>query len=569
MKIIKTMACLGAFMLALGTQAQVAKKILGERHAMIKLQQGKKYLLLPVEEKEEHAHIRVVRNNQLVKTINCRLAVNNVDYFVPYEIGEGELFDITFNGNMRSTGAINDFTCWKRMTYSDTFDTKNVEKHRPLYHHTPQYGWMNDPNGMFYKDGVWHLCYQFNPYGSQWENLSWGHSTSTDLINWKAEPTALEPDALGMMFSGCCVVDKNNTAGFGKDAIVALYTTAGARQTQSLAYSTDGGKTFTKYADNPIITSNVPDFRDPHVFWNAEAGFWNMILAAGQEMQIYSSANLKDWKYESSFGHEYGNHGGVWECPDLMKMKVRGTDKEKWMLICNINPGGPFGGSATQYFIGQFDGHKFTCEDEPSETKWMDYGKDHYATITFDNAPEGRHVGIAWMSNWQYANQVPTKQYRSANSIVRDFGLFEYKGETYCSITPAKEMLAARGARVSQPTEACEIVVTVKGDAQITLRNAKGERVVMTYDDEEETFDMDRRRSGNISFSDAFPVATSSPTYGKVRQLRIFVDRCSVEAFDGDGKMCMTNLVFPSTPYDKIIVKGKAKAVIYKIKTQN
>ena len=569
MKIIKTMACLGAFMLALGTQAQVAKKILGERHAMIKLEQGKKYLLLPVEEKEEHAHIRVVRNNQLVKTINCRLAVNNVDYFVPYEIGEGELFDITFNGNMRSTGAINDFTCWKRMTYSDTFDTKNVEKHRPLYHHTPQYGWMNDPNGMFYKDGVWHLCYQFNPYGSQWENLSWGHSTSTDLINWKAEPTALEPDALGMMFSGCCVVDKNNTAGFGKDAIVALYTTAGARQTQSLAYSTDGGKTFTKYADNPIITSNVPDFRDPHVFWNEEAGFWNMILAAGQQMSIYSSKDLKEWKHESDFGAEYGNHGGVWECPDLMKMNVKGTNKDKWMLICNINPGGPFGGSATQYFIGQFDGHKFTCEDEPSETKWMDYGKDHYATITFDNAPEGRHVGIAWMSNWQYANQVPTKQYRSANSIVRDFGLFEYKGETYCSITPAKEMLAARGARVSQPTEACEIVVTVKGDAQIILRNAKGERVVMTYDDEEETFDMDRRRSGNISFSDAFPVATSSPTYGKVRQLRIFVDRCSVEAFDGDGKMCMTNLVFPSTPYDKIIVKGKAKAAIYKIKTQN
>ena len=568
MKIIKTMACLGAFMLALGTQAQVAKKILGERHAMIKLEQGKKYLLLPVEEKEEHAHIRVVRNNQLVKTINCRLAVNNVDYFVPYEIGEGELFDITFNGNMRSTGAINDFTCWKRMTYSDTFDTKNIEKHRPLYHHTPQYGWMNDPNGMFYKDGVWHLCYQFNPYGSQWENLSWGHSTSTDLINWKAEPTALEPDALGMMFSGCCVVDKNNTAGFGKDAIVALYTTAGARQTQSLAYSTDGGKTFTKYVDNPIITSNVPDFRDPHVFWNAEAGFWNMILAAGQQMSIYSSKDLKEWKHESDFGAEYGNHGGVWECPDLMKMNVKGTNKDKWMLICNINPGGPFGGSATQYFIGQFDGHKFTCEDEPSETKWMDYGKDHYATITFDNAPEGRHVGIAWMSNWQYANQVPTKQYRSANSIVRDFGLFEYKGETYCSITPAKEMLAARGARVSQPTEACEIVVTVKGDAQITLRNAKGERVVMTYDDAEETFDMDRRRSGNVSFSDAFPVVTSTPTYGKVRQLRIFVDRSSIEAFDSDGKMVMTNLVFPTVPYDKIIVKGKAKAKIYKIKSE-
>ena len=568
MKTNRLIALAASVVIATAASAQ-KPQFMGAGHAIIKVDTQKKYILLPVEEKEENAHIRVVSDNQLVKTLNCRLATDKVDYFVPFEVQNGQVLDISFPSNPRSTGAMNDFTCWKHMTYSDTFDTKNVEKHRPLYHQTPLYGWMNDPNGMFYKDGVWHLCYQYNPYGSQWENMTWGYATSTDLVNWTHMPSVLEGDALGAIFSGSSVVDKNNTAGFGKDAIIAFYTSAGHSQMQSMAYSTDGGKTFKKYANNPIITSTARDFRDPHVFWNEEAGFWNMILAAGQEMQIYSSANLKDWKYESSFGHEYGNHGGVWECPDLMKMNVKGTNKDKWMLICNINPGGPFGGSATQYFIGQFDGHKFTCEDEPSETKWMDYGKDHYATVTFDNAPDGRRCAIAWMSNWQYANQVPTKQFRSANSIVRDLGLFEYKGETYCSITPAKEMLAARGARVSQPTEACEIVVTVKGDAQITLRNAKGERVVMTYDDEEETFDMDRRRSGNSSFSDAFPVATSSPTYGKVRQLRIFVDRCSVEAFDGDGKMCMTNLVFPSTPYDKIIVKGKAKAAIYKIKTQN
>ena len=568
MKTNRLIALAASVVIATAASAQ-KPQFMGAGHAIIKVDTQKKYILLPVEEKEENAHIRVVSDNQLVKTLNCRLATDKVDYVVPFEVQNGQVLDISFPSNPRSTGAMNDFTCWKHMTYSDSFDSKNVEKHRPIYHQTPLYGWMNDPNGMFYKDGVWHLCYQYNPYGSQWENMTWGYATSTDLVNWTHMPAVLEGDALGAIFSGSSVVDKNNTAGFGKDAIIAFYTSAGHSQMQSMAYSTDGGKTFKKYANNPIITSTVRDFRDPHVFWNEDAKFWNMILAAGQEMQIYSSANLKDWKYESSFGHEYGNHGGVWECPDLMKMKVRGTDKEKWMLICNINPGGPFGGSATQYFIGQFDGHKFTCEDEPSETKWMDYGKDHYATVTFDNAPDGRRCAIAWMSNWQYANQVPTKQFRSANSIVRDLGLFEYKGETYCSITPAKEMLAARGARVSQPTEACEIVVTVKGDAQIILRNAKGEKVVMTYDDEEETFDMDRRRSGNISFSDAFPVATSSPTYGKVRQLRIFVDRCSVEAFDGDGKMCMTNLVFPSTPYDKIIVKGKAKAAIYKIKTQN
>ena len=552
------------------TTAAAAQKpqFLGDGHAIIKVDTQKKYLLLPVEEKEENAHIRVVRNNQLVKTLNCRLATDKVDYFVPFEVESGQVLDIAFPGNSRSTGAMNDFTCWKKMSYSDTFGTKNVEKHRPAYHHTPAYGWMNDPNGMFYKDGMWHLCFQYNPYGSQWENMTWGHSVSTDLVNWTQMPSVLEGDALGAIFSGSSVVDKNNTAGFGKDAVVAFYTTAGHSQTQSMAYSTDGGKTFTKYEMNPVITSTARDFRDPHVFWNDEAGFWNMILAAGQEMQIYSSANLKDWKYESSFGHEYGNHGGVWECPDLMKMKVRGTDKEKWMLICNINPGGPFGGSVTQYFVGQFDGHKFTCEDEPGETKWMDYGKDHYATVTFDNAPDGRRVAIAWMSNWQYANQVPTMQYRSANSIVRDLGLFEYKGETYCSVMPAKEMDAVRGARTVSPTDACEIVVTLKGDAQITLRNSKGEKVVMTYDDAEETFDMDRRRSGNVSFSDAFPVVTSTPTYGKVRQLRIFVDRSSIEAFDADGKMVMTNLVFPTVPYDKIIVKGKAKATIYRIKTE-
>ena len=566
MKKNRTIACLATLFMAIGGYAQVTPKILGDRHAMLRLDSQKKYLLLPVEEKEENAHIRVVRNNQLEKTFNCRLAVDKVDYFVPYEVGEGELFDISFNGNMRATGAINDFACWKRMSYSDSFDTKNVEKHRPVYHHTPAYGWMNDPNGMFYKDGVWHLCYQFNPYGSQWENMTWGHSTSTDLVHWKAEPTAITPDALGTIFSGCCVVDKNNTAGFGNDAIVAFYTSAGASQMQSMAYSTDGGKTFTKYENNPVITSNVPDFRDPHVFWNDEAGFWNMILAAGQQMSIYSSKDLKEWKHESDFGAEYGNHGGVWECPDLMKMKIRGTDKEKWMLICNINPGGPFGGSATQYFIGEFDGHKFTCEDEPSETKWMDYGKDHYATITFDNAPEGRRVGIAWMSNWQYANQVPTKQFRSANSIARDFGLFEYNGETYCSVSPVKEMDAVRGQRISSPSETCEIVVQLKGDAQLTLRNSKGEKVVITYDAVEQTIDFDRRRSGDVSFSEAFPCIVTSPTYGQAKTLRIFVDRCSIEMFEGDGKMSMTNLVFPSEPYNKLIVKGKAKATIYKLK---
>ena len=353
---------------------------------------------------------------------------------------------------------------------------------------------------------------------------------------------------------------------FGKDAVVALYTSAAENQTQSMAYSTDNGKTFTKYEGNPIITSTVPDFRDPHMFWNEDIKKWNMILAAGQHMEIYTSDNLKDWKLESSFGEKYGNHGGVWECPDLMKLKVRGTDKEKWMLICNINPGGPSGGSATQYFVGDFDGYKFTCESKPEVTKWMDYGKDHYATVTFDNAPEGRHVAIAWMSNWQYATQVPTQQYRSGNSIPRDLGLFEYKGETYCSVVPSPEMTAARSKKAGKKlTESCEMVVNLKGNATITLSNDKGEKVVMNYDAKAETFSMDRTKSGKVDFSKDFAAVTKAPTYGKISQLRIFIDKSSIEALDADGKMSMTNLVFPSKPYNKVTVKGKGKYQVYDI----
>ncbi len=542
------------------TASAQAPMVLGDNHAMQRVDVSARYVLLPVEEREDMANVRVIVNNEQCQSFNLRLAVDKVDYYVPLDIrrwgAEQVLLDITFHGDRRTKGSVKDFVCWSEMKLSDTFDTGNREHFRPLYHHTPEYGWMNDPNGMFYKDGVYHLFYQFNPYGSQWENMTWGHSTSRDLIHWEAQPLAIEPDAVGTIFSGSCVVDKKN------DRVVAFYTSAGQHQTQSMAVSTDNGKTFKKFASNPILTANEPDFRDPKAFWNPEIQWWNLILAVGQEMRIYSSENLKDWTYESSFGKGFGCHDGVWECPDLIKLQVRGTDRQKWMLICNINPGGPFGGSATQYFIGDFDGHKFTCTQK--DTRWMDYGKDHYATVTFDNAPDGRKIAIAWMSNWQYANQVPTMQFRSANSIPRDLGLFDYQGETYCSVTPSKELLAIRGAKVKKPTEACEIVVDLKGSSEIVLSNTKGEQVVMKYDAAKKTFVMDRRQSGDSAFSDAFAAETTAPTYGDVRQLRIFIDRCSIEAFDSEGKMAMTNLVFPSVPYDKIQVKG-GKATIYNL----
>ena len=307
-------------------------------------------------------------------------------------------------------------------------------------------------------------------------------------------------------------------------------------------------------------------FRDPKVFWHKETQRWIMVLAVGQEMQIYSSPNLKQWTMESRFGQEYGNHGGVWECPDLFQLPVRGTGQQKWMLICNINPGGIFGGSATQYFIGQFDGHQFTCESKPEVTKWMDYGKDHYATVTFDNAPEGRRVALAWMSNWQYANEAPTKQYRSANSIARDLDLFTDGGETYCGVTPSKEMLSLRGKPQKQLTEACEVVVSLKGTTDITLLNAKGEQVTMRYDAQKQTFSMDRTKSGDVGFSENFACTTTAPTHGQMKQLRLFIDRSSIEAFDGEGRMAMTNIVFPSEPYSQIKVTNKAKVTIYTLK---
>lgn len=583
---------IAAFLIAGGTataQQNDNIRFLSPAHAMVKADQGSKYLLLPVEEKADICHIRVNANGKLEQTLNVRLAVDNIDYYVPLDLSsykdKGVVLDIHNNGNNRNEGALKEFACWKNLKYTDTFDTSNREKYRPAYHHTPVYGWMNDPNGLFYKDGEWHLYYQHNPYGSQWENMHWSHSVSRDLMTWEDRGMAIAPDGLGAIFSGCCVVDNDNTAGLGKGAIIAFYTSAGENQTQCMAYSTDNGQTFTKYPGNPVITSNVPDFRDPHVFWHKETARWIMILAAGQEMSIYSSADLKSWKYESAFGHGYGNHDGVWECPDLMKLPVAGTDKEKWMLVCNINPGGPSGGSATQYFTGEFDGHKFVCDTKPEVTKWMDYGKDHYAAVTFDNAPDNRHVIIAWMSNWQYANQVPTKQYRSGNSIARDLHLYEHNGDTFVGVVPSKEVDAKRGKAVVKNFSgkkktfdasdgAYEMVLNLsvrpKTPLTLTLQNAKGEKVSMTYNAAEDTFSMDRTQSGETSFSDAFAAVTTAPVNGEMRTLRLFFDKCSIEAFDGEGKMAMSNLVFPSEPYNTITVSGgkccKVSATVYSIK---
>lgn len=562
---------LAALLMSMGSllaqnQQWFKRHILSDKHAMMSVNTQKRYILLPIEEKENETTIKVIKDGHSMQSIKVRLATGKPDYFVPLDISkfgkDGKvLFDFSFQGNYRTVGNIEDYSCWQLMKESDTFDTTNRETYRPVYHHTPLWGWMNDPNGLFYKDGVWNLYFQYNPYGSTWENMTWGHATSRDLVHWQYEGTPIEPDALGTIFSGSAVVDSANTAGFGKNAIVAMYTSAAESQTQSLAYSTDGGKTFTKYSDNPTLTAKEPDFRDPKMIWNEATNEWNLVMATGQKMNFYSSKDLKNWKYESSFGEGYGCHKGVWECPDLIQM-----DNGKWVLFCNINPGGPFGGSATQYFVGQWDGHQFTCESKPEVTKWMDYGKDHYATVTFSNAPDGRHVALPWMSNWQYAAVVPTKQYRSGNGIPRDLGIFTDGNEDYLSVKPSPEIMKAFSKKAQSLGDACMVEVSgLRRNATIELSNGKGERVVMRYDAAENSFSVDRMKSGQTDFSDVFASVTTAPTHGKVSRVLIFIDKSSVEVFDADGKFALTNLVFPTKPYDRLTVKG-GKSKIWKLR---
>lgn len=562
---------LAALLMSMGSllaqnQQWFKRHILSDKHAMMSVNTQKRYILLPIEEKENETTIKVIKDGHSMQSIKVRLATGKPDYFVPLDISkfgkDGKvLFDFSFQGNYRTVGNIEDYSCWQLMKESDTFDTTNREAYRPVYHHTPLWGWMNDPNGLFYKDGVWNLYFQYNPYGSTWENMTWGHATSHDLVHWQYEGTPVEPDALGTIFSGSAVVDSANTAGFGKNAIVAMYTSAAESQTQSLAYSTDGGKTFTKYSDNPTLTVKEPDFRDPKMIWNEATNEWNLVMATGQKMNFYSSKDLKNWKYESSFGEGYGCHKGVWECPDLIQM-----DNGKWVLFCNINPGGPFGGSATQYFVGQWDGHQFTCESKPEVTKWMDYGKDHYATVTFSNAPDGRHVALPWMSNWQYAAVVPTKQYRSGNGIPRDLGIFTDGNEDYLSVKPSPEIMKAFSKKAQSLGDACMVEVSgLRRNATIELSNGKGERVVMRYDAAENSFSVDRMKSGQTDFSDVFASVTTAPTHGKVSRVLIFIDKSSVEVFDADGKFALTNLVFPTKPYDRLTVKG-GKSKIWKLR---
>ncbi len=479
--------------------------------------------------------------------------------------------------------------------------------YRPFFHFTPKVGWMNDPNGMFFYNEYYHLYYQYYPDGNTWGPMHWGHAISTDMVTWKEQPIALYPDELGYIFSGSAVVDHENTSGLGERGIapvIAMYTSHNSKkeesdptnvETQSIAYSLDEGLSWTKYEDNPVIKNpGIKDFRDPKVYWDAARSQWVMVLAAGQVTHFYASENLKDWKFLSTFGDGIGNHGGVWECPDLFPLPVEGTEDVKWVHLVSISPGGLNGGSATQYFVGDFDGKTFTVDEnfakemEKAHTFWVDFGKDNYAGVTWSDIPEtdGRRLFIGWMSNWQYANEVPTETWRSAMTLPRELKLIASEGSYRLLSIPVKELEGYRGAKFKKDGVAiknkeqlidsktadlrrAEINFTISNLEETVytfeLSNSRGDLLSFGYNHKDQYFFIDRSAAGITNFSDDFGDKMSKAKKGYSEDSlkgTILLDKTSIELFFDDGKTVMTEIFFPKAPFETLALKTENQEVI-------
>ena len=569
----------------------------GDTLTIVHITNPSKYLILPIQESCNEGKVKLDTGSPADMAMDVRLAVDSVEYYVPFALPQGVKEAVVTIGRVAANAV-----CWDNISLADTFDTSNTDYYRPEYHHTPLYGWMNDANGLVYKDGEYHLYFQYNPYGSKWGNMHWGHSVSKDLVHWQHLDPAIARDTLGHIFSGSTVIDKNNSAGYGKDAMIAFYTSASDEhgQIQCMAYSNDNGRTYTKYENNPILTpfDGLKDFRDPKVFWYEPAQKWYMIVSADKNMRFYSSTDLKQWEYLSQFGEGYGVQPNQFECPDFIQLPVDGNkDNMKWVMIVNINPGCPFGGSATEYFIGDFDGKEFKCDTDKSVTKWLDFGKDHYATVCFSNTGD-RIIAVPWMSNWQYANITPIRQYRGANALPRELSLYTKNGEIYMAANVVKETEALRKStrNIESLSVEGETVIDsitdglnsgvelemdiVPGKAQTVgfdIMNAKGEKTKIYLDLKSGRAVMDRTESGLIAFGEKaephfkenhdrrktesinyindFALGTWAPLSlceGKSYHLNVFVDKCSVELFVDGGRIAMTNLVFPTEVYNSL-----------------
>lgn len=461
----------------------------------------------------------------------------------------------------------------KKKEVATNLEQQFDEPFRPQFHFSPAANWMNDPNGMVYLDGEYHLFYQYYPDSTVWGPMHWGHAISEDLVHWEHLPVALEPDELGWIFSGSAVYDENNSSGLGtadNPPLVAIYTyhdpigsEAGRIdfQTQGIAYSIDKGRSWTKYEDNPVLANpGIRDFRDPKVSWIGDK--WVMSLAVKDKISFYSSQDLINWTHESDFSPEWAAYGGVWECPDLFPL-TSPAGEEKWILLISINPGGPNGGSATQYFVGDFDGTEFSTSDD--EVKWLDYGADNYAGVTWSNVPEsdGRKLFIGWMSNWKYANIVPTENWRSANTLPRSLELIERGEELYVASRPLieteilrKETIQTEGTEITLTDELVEWVLTPEmKDFSMVFSNSKGEQLSFAKKGDQFTFD--RSKSGLIDFQEEFGDLHEASLDGlQVEQVRVFLDRSSIEIFINEGELVMTEIIFPTEPYTKATISG-------------
>jgi fructan beta-fructosidase len=478
-----------------------------------------------------------------------------------------------------------------------------TDPHRPLFHFTPPSQWMNDPNGMVYFEGEYHLFYQHHPESTVWGPMHWGHAVSTDLINWQHLPIALFPDALGTIFSGSAVVDWNNTSGFGtngKPPLVAIFTNHNATQeaagredfqTQGLAYSNDRGRTWTKFAGNPVLpnANSIKDFRDPKVVWHATTQSWVMALAAKDRIQFWRSPNLKNWEMASEFGASAGAHTGVWECPDIFELNITDTIEKRWVLLVSINPGGPNGGSATQYFVGDFDGNVFKESSETAgQTLWLDHGRDNYAGVTFCDIPtnDGRRIFVGWMSNWDYAKVVPTEKWRSALTLPRTLALARTRGGLRVTSAPVREFARLRATTTALQTQSVSSALTLAAthahaleieleitwtnapaDFAIELANTKGEIYALRFDSATNQFFSDRSKAGRNDFSPAFvPKQATAPRARNAcaMKLHLICDRASCEVFTDDGETCLTEIFFPSEDFvtAKLVTLGAAPIVI-------
>ncbi len=567
----KTLQFLTLIMLVVNTSCHSQQGNKNTKLTTVDFKTEKSYLLLPIEEKANEVRMVVYyKNHKTTSAFYLRLAQNKIDYWVKLDVKNhfGKTISLTFEGVENSSLGI------KNIKQSDKFEFEYNETFRPRFHFTPEYGWMNDPNGLVYFEGEYHLFYQYNPYGTMWNNMHWGHAVSTDLTSWTYLPTAIAPDSLGDIFSGSAVIDVKNTAGFGKNAMVAIYTSNGKVQQQSIAYSTDKGRTFTKYAHNPVLPNpEIPDFRDPKVSWNEVSNQWIMALATKQTITFYGSSNLKNWTKLSEFGNEMGAHGGVWECPDLFPLTYRG--ETKWVLMVSINPGGPNGGSATQYFIGSFNGKEFIADKLPYPL-WIDYGRDNYAGVTFSDidASDGRRIFMGWMSNWDYANNVPTKSFRSAMTVARELSIKNNGEHLILANVPTKEVTNLRGKveivadqNINKDIAISDILKKYEGtfEIQMTMKrqNAKiwgfgltnsiGDYLNFTFDLEQNILKVDRRNSGLKDFNQKFVSEPIAPLVKKDSyNVRLLVDKASAEIFINDGETVLTNIIFPSQWYNTL-----------------